>query len=293
MMFGLRTKFEYCECGNCGCLQILAPPEDLSSYYPKNYYSFNPGNWISKFITKRLINDAYFGRDVIGKILSWRLGPHKAVWLKRIGINTTDAILDVGCGEAAFLRELHQIGFTNLTGIDPNIEQSIHVNENFRVLKQTIDEIDSKYDLVMFHHSFEHLDNPLAVLQSVYEILQPDSYALIRIPIADSYAWQHYDVNWVQLDAPRHLFLHTRESMKFLAQKAKFEVVEVVCDSTAFQFIGSELYKMDIPLRTEIGIEARKARFGRKELNQFRKHASVLNTQNEGDQACFYLYKSH
>ncbi|MGH2855114.1 MAG: hypothetical protein ACRDLF_13090, partial [Solirubrobacteraceae bacterium] len=39
MMFGLRERFEYLECGECGCLQLLDVPEDLARFYPESYYS--------------------------------------------------------------------------------------------------------------------------------------------------------------------------------------------------------------------------------------------------------------
>lgn len=40
MMFGLRERFVYLECRNCGCLQIAAYPEDIGRHYPSHYYAF-------------------------------------------------------------------------------------------------------------------------------------------------------------------------------------------------------------------------------------------------------------
>ena len=62
---------------------------------------------------------------------------------------------------------------------------------------------------------------------------------VIRIPIAGTHAWQTYGVDWVQLDAPRHLFLHTEDGMRSLAAGAGLQVTAVVHDSTAMQFWGS------------------------------------------------------
>lgn len=41
MMFGIRDEFTYFECSVCGCLQISEFPEDISKYYPQDYYSFS------------------------------------------------------------------------------------------------------------------------------------------------------------------------------------------------------------------------------------------------------------
>src|SRR4051812_19942848 len=40
MMFGTRERFDYLECADCGSLELLNVPNDLSPYYPPNYYSF-------------------------------------------------------------------------------------------------------------------------------------------------------------------------------------------------------------------------------------------------------------
>jgi hypothetical protein len=66
--------------------------------------------------------------------------------------------------------------------------------------------------------------------------------------IVSSYAWEHYGVKWVQLDAPRHFSLHPVESIRLLAKKAGLKVVNITHNSTSFQFWGSEQYERDIPL---------------------------------------------
>lgn len=40
MMYGFGDTFEYIECAQCGCLQIREIPDDLSKYYPENYWAF-------------------------------------------------------------------------------------------------------------------------------------------------------------------------------------------------------------------------------------------------------------
>ena len=43
-MFGLREKFTYYECSDCGVLRLATAPHNLSDYYPKEYYSFAIAN---------------------------------------------------------------------------------------------------------------------------------------------------------------------------------------------------------------------------------------------------------
>jgi 2-polyprenyl-3-methyl-5-hydroxy-6-metoxy-1,4-benzoquinol methylase len=74
----------------------------------------------------------------------------------------------------------------------------------------------------MLHHSFEHMDNPCGVLKQIDKLLNPDGELLIRIPVSDSFAWRKYGVDWFQLDAPRHFFLHTTKSIALLAKNSGF-----------------------------------------------------------------------
>jgi hypothetical protein len=145
----------------------------------------------------------------------------------------------------------------------------------------------------MFHHSFEHMLGPYETLAAAARLLAPAGSCLIRVPVASSYAWEQYRADWVQLDAPRHFLLHSIESMRRLAERAGFETAGIVHDSGSFQFVGSELYRRDIPLHTTAptDVAARAATFTREELAAFEERARDLNAQGRGDQAAFYLKK--
>ena len=180
-----------------------------------------------------------------------------------------------------------------MTGIDPFISEDIYYQNGVNILKKEINHVDGYFDFIMLHHSLEHMSDPLAVFENLYRILKPNRFVLIRTPLASSYAWKKYGVNWVQLDAPRHLFLHTIESMKILAHGVGFEINDIIFDSTEFQFLGSEQYMRDIPLRDERSYKVRstEAIFSDKEIRYFKEEAAELNENGAGDQACFYLYK--
>jgi hypothetical protein len=145
----------------------------------------------------------------------------------------------------------------------------------------------------MFHHSFEHIADQKGTLDAVVRLLAPGGVCLIRVPVASSYAWEHYGVDWVQLDAPRHFFLHTEESLRRLAGDVGLEIAKVIYDSNAFQFLGSELYRRGIPLSSTApsDVHARAEAFTRDELAAFGRRASDLNAEGRGDQAAFYMRK--
>ncbi|HZF19017.1 MAG TPA: class I SAM-dependent methyltransferase [Burkholderiales bacterium] len=214
-------------------------------------------------------------------------------WARMARISVDSRILDVGSGAGRLLVNMSNWGFRRLTGVEPHIEADIAYPGGVRVLKRPIEDVEGVFDFIMFHHSFEHIAEPLSALRGACRLLTPGGRALIRIPVADGEVWQTYGADWVQLDAPRHLFLHTRNSIQILTDQAGLELDDVVFDSTGFQFWGSELYRRDIPLLDGGTGKALRLElvFSGKDLREFEAKARELNEHGRGDQACFFLRK--
>ena len=205
--------------------------------------------------------------------------------LSRIPLDLNSKILDVGCGAGWYLYDLKTIGFTNTLGVDPYVQDDIEYVNGLRILKADLHGLDGEWDLIMYHHSFEHVPDPLSHLSAVCRLLRHGGTCMIRVPTVSSYAWEHYRTNWVQLDAPRHYFLHSIESMRILAEKAGLHVQEVLYDSSELQFYGSELYLKGIPL-----VSDRSHSFFQRSLKKkWKRDADALNARNAGYQAVFYL----
>lgn len=299
-MFGTREEFSYIECSACGTVQIASVP-DLAAYYPSDYYSLVRSIDTPTFqkihdtaamrpVGSYLIN----GRGIVGKLLS-HYRPHLAErfpkWLLSSPhpIRLDTKILDYGCGGGELLRRLSDYGFSDLTGADAFIDREVSYR-GINIYKRSLDQLEPSFDLIMLHHSFEHLPEPKAALNDIARLLSPDGTALIRIPLIN-YAWQKYGVNWVQLDPPRHLFLFTERSFEMIADEAGLRVESVVYDSEAFQFHGSEQYMMGISMhdeRTFIGVSDDSI-FDRRQIDAWTREAVQLNKESRGDQACFYL----
>ena len=297
MMFGFHETFDYFECSKCGCLQISKIPQDMSKYYPADYYSFL--NLRKSYITKvkRIIGkkrdkDIITGNGILGLLLN-KWYPSNFQFLNKANIGFDSKILDVGCGNGKLLLLLYDIGFRNLTGIDPYIEEDIEYENGIRVLKKYISDLNIEFDLIMFNHSFEHIPNPCETLTSVSRLLSKDGVCILRIPTVSSFAWEKYKVNWVQLDAPRHIFLYSIDSIKVLASNSGMYLKEYYYDSTAIQFWGSEQYLRNITLNSpeSFSNNPRKSIFSKKEIKSFKKLSEELNRNNQGDQVILYLKK--
>lgn len=299
MMYGTQEQFDYLECGSCGCLQIVTIPIDLSRYYPHDYYSqaspaLRPIGGLKSFRKRKRTRQWLGQHSLIGWLLTKGKGmPAFVEWARNARLKFDDKILDVGCGSGRLLLSMSDAGFTRLAGVDPFNAHDLDYGNGVRILKRSLAEINEVYDFVMLHHSFEHMPDPLQALKDVNCILKNQRYALLRIPVAQTYAWKTYGADWVQLDAPRHLYLHTERSISILAKAAGFEIARIDYDSGSYQFLGSIQYQHDIPMSDprSFAVNPANSLFTQTNIEAFEAKAKKLNETRQGDQACFYLLK--
>ena len=296
-MFGTREVFEYQECDHCGSLQIAEIPDTttLSRHYPSNYYSYNlPDPKFSLGLRQRIIlwlvqqrdKAAFNSTNLLGAALKAIKPPSSLINILSIArLRPQERILDVGCGAGALLDRLADLGFTKLNGIDPFITSDIRTRAGVEIRKLSLSEVGEKFDVIMFHHSFEHLPWPEQELQFARKRLNRGGRCIIRIPTPSSEAWKLFQSNWVQLDAPRHLVLISRPGMQALATNCGFTLSSTIDNSTEFGFIGSEAYCRNIPL-----VEAQwTSLFSADELIAYNAKAQKLNSVHQGDQTAFVL----
>lgn len=284
-MFDLKDEFIYYQCSECGCLQILDYPSDMTKYYPSNYYSYALNKSTAKtkivdFFIKHALSYRINGKDIMGymSILYNRFYSENLPCFSSKRCNYDSKILDVGCGLGSLLLRLNEFGFKHLLGIDPFIDADIVYGNGVRIYKRSIYDFENEqFDCVMLHHSFEHMPEPQMVFEQLKKMLSVEGVLMIRIPLCDSYAWRKYGVDWWQLDAPRHFHLHTVKSVVFLAEKFGFRLEQLSYDSHSYQFIGSERYEGVVKS------------FDKRNMKYYNKFANLLNACSDGDQACFIL----
>jgi SAM-dependent methyltransferase len=302
MLLGLRHAFEYFECFSCSCLQIMSPPEDMGEYYPETYYSFEPPPSLSgeeSFLSRvspiermRLIRNrsAVTGRGWVGKTLL-KHRPHLPLSALRKARVPSDArILDVGTGAGRLVVELRRLGFTHVLGVDPFVPGSVMEGTGPVVLKDTILGIEGNWDLIMFHHSFEHIWDSRRTLLAAVGLLARHGKILIRTPTTDSHAWRRYGTDWVGLDAPRHFIVHSSKSMQTLADEVGLELFDKWHASDAMHFWASEQYRRGIPLTAANSwdVDPGRSPLTRRDIHRYRRQAR-LHGASLADETSFYL----
>lgn len=294
MMFGTKDMFDYFQCGACGCIQIAAIPDDMSKYYPDNYYSFSgKGKLKRKSYIKRLRTRYIIGasKSWIGKLMAsfYKEAPFYA-FLKNLKLyDYSSSVLDVGSGNGDLLKKLYKLGYNDLTGVDPFIEKDIVYNTHLRIEKKSVFEVDRKYDIIMLHHSLEHMDQQAEIVKKLKEILAPNGQLLIRIPVVSDYLMAQYGLNVVSLDPPRHFYIHSVKSISLLLERAGLKIEKKIFDADEMSFWASEQYQAGISLFNNSESHLAKKAFSDDQLNSFKAQIAELNDQGQSDLLALYI----
>jgi SAM-dependent methyltransferase len=294
-MYGTGETFRYLECGDCGCLQLLDPPADMAPYYPDDYCAHGvpryrrPAAWRRAW--KGLRTRALLGRFGPGarRLNRWLGLPPYGPWMEGLPLDLDARILDLGCGNGQLLLRMQKDGFRHLTGVDAFIPADLEFPPGVAIRKGEIDQVTGTFDLIMLHHSLEHLPDQHGAFAAVAAALAPAGRLVIRIPLSGGHAWRKYGVDWANLDAPRHLFLHSLHSFHLLADRAGFVIERVLYDSLYKQVALSELLSLGYSMRDADPLIERYFRSA--EVKAMRRFARELNDRRDGDCAAFILAK--
>ena len=296
LLFQTGESFDYFQCSVCGCLQIKTVPASLADYYPQKYFAFKRYDKLARpslrgIFDRARVRHALGQKNLLGAISQVFAKPLDYVeWARLAGMTTQSRVLDVGCGGGRILLRMRLGGFEFCQGVDPFIPETLRYRNGVVVHKASLDDLKKRgerFDFIMLHHSLEHMPDQQQAMHGVVELLAEQGAVLIRVPVASSYAWEHYREHWVSLDPPRHLYLHTHESMCTLAGQVGLHVVHQYCDATASTLLWSELHRRSNVSRLR-GKEGR-VDVTPAEQAEFERRCVKENQDMRGDQVVYIL----
>ncbi len=235
-MFGIPGAFkEYC-CKQCGLVRLYPYPSsrELTKYYPSaRYYSYSSS-----------AKPTFFGRlraFFIAREFFWLVPamPQRGVRGK---------ILDIGCGSGETLSQLTSIGW-DAYGMDVD-NQAIKIAHTRGLKNVSLGSYidmrkypDNFFDAIRLYHVIEHLDNPQYCIRLAYKKLKKGGELIMGTPNAKSLLAKIAGRYWMNLDAPRHLYLFTPETISVLLKRSGFGKIRASFYSVA-GWAGSLQYWM-------------------------------------------------
>jgi SAM-dependent methyltransferase len=142
-------------------------------------------------------------------------------------------ILELGYGSGYWLLAMKELGYNKLEGFDiDSNKNSVSTLRDAGVDVTSGNFLDNdydanSYDLIRLEHVFEHLPNPLPVLNKITSLLKKDGILVMSFPSIESLSFNVSRTNWYNLQTPKHLFFPSRESTKKFIEMAGLEIVKM------------------------------------------------------------------
>jgi len=205
-------------CASCGAVQKVADEEwrhDIAKIYA-DYALYPQGRGAEQAV--------FDGSSGNGTSRSDRLVTHLLPYIQP---ETRGRILDIGCGNGAFLVAFgHCRGGWDLYGseLDERNRARLSTIPQFRELfTNGLSEIGESFDCISLIHALEHFENPGDLLDQIRECLSgTDASAIIQVP-----DWR---VNPFDLLIADHLHHFSGETLGVLLRRSGFEVIRLAQD---------------------------------------------------------------
>jgi len=132
-------------------------------------------------------------------------------------------LLDVGCGEGAFLRAAGERGW-KVVGTELNADPARRLGfDVFGSLEECADQ--GPFSCVTLWHSLEHMADPRSVIATIRGLVADDGVVLIAVPDFDGLQSRAFRESWLHLDVPRHLYHFTTNSLDRMLSQTEFTPV--------------------------------------------------------------------
>lgn len=119
-----------------------------------------------------------------------------------VGGDKTKPIMEIGCGSGNVIGYLYERGYRNLTGWDldvPAIElgSARYPEVDFAVLDATtqVGEGYTKFEVVSAFDVLEHLDDDVAMIETMTNLCRPGGSVLLTVP-CHAWLWSSHDTFW-------------------------------------------------------------------------------------------------
>lgn len=205
-------RFTLVRCSNCGLVYLNPRPtiDEIGRYYPaNNYYAY----------ARRL-----------------QAGPDDMTWRQRrtgqarriSALMPPGRLLDVGCGDGAFLEEMQCLGW-EVHGVELNPDAARFARDALNIDVRAgdflrLDWPKVSFDLITMLETLEHLHRPRQAMGKVHSLLRPQGKLALSVPNINSLEFSIYGKYWVALEPPRHLSFFSPQTLERLLEETGFFV---------------------------------------------------------------------
>lgn len=155
----------------------------------------------------------------------------KNIFKKRVSIILrfikTGKALEVGSSTGVFLSLLKEKGW-EVQGLEPSLAAGVAEKNGISTLNTTFEKAELKggtFDLVIFNHVLEHMENPVDILKKANQVLKKDGAILIDVPSFASLSARISGAGWRYILPKEHRWHFTPKSLTALLGKSGFRII--------------------------------------------------------------------
>lgn len=204
--YEVPQKLTYFGCKSCG-LVFASPsptPREIQGFYQQYSTHKQP----------RL--------TILGKLARWQTLRETK---KAIGQDRDMRILDYGCGNGGFLKQLDAAGYRNLSGYDFDLNAVTAARRIGINATTDIAEVAGPYEAITLNHVIEHLADPIGEVERLAALLAPRGRLVVRTPNNRGLMARLAGDAWRGWETPRHLNIFNKQSLALIISRAGLEPV--------------------------------------------------------------------
>ena len=149
------------------------------------------------------------------------------------------SLLDVGSSEGRFLSIGKNRGW-DVKGIDTSLKavQYSRKKYNVDVTNVSIEHMGKyKFDVIVFSHVIEHMQDPLSSLKKANELLREGGYIYVAVPNMNCIWAKIFKNKWFNWQPEQHLWHFQKKHMKNIIKRAGFKPIYAVTSSIFLPYI--------------------------------------------------------
>lgn len=216
--FLTQEDFELIRCSSCGLIKTIPEPseDNIGNYYKSAEYlshattSHTLKTFIYNLIRNKNLNSK---KNLLNKYAKGK------------------DLLDIGCATGVFLDYCKKHGYS-VQGMEPNQQAREYAVNHYKLRVYDISETakipDHSIDIITLWHVLEHVSDLNDRMTFIYNSLRENGTAIIALPNPSSFDATYYGKFWAAYDVPRHLYHFSKETFINLADKHRFEVIDIV-----------------------------------------------------------------
>ncbi len=205
-------------------LENVPSTQELKEFYEKKYYQDSNGGYEKDYTEAEI---TFFKNKIKEK---------EYIINKFFQNDSPKSIIDVGCGEGWAVNYFKKLGW-EITGLDFSdfgIKKFNSQYVEYFIKGDVMENIDllinenKKYDVVLLDHVYEHVTDPIEIVEKIKEVLNENGLLIINVP-NDFSMLQNYLMQTGKVDKeywfapPDHISYFTRNSLCKLLKTLNFE----------------------------------------------------------------------